>query len=79
VYLGFTVNDSTPKWGVSTAVLGLTISVVATVLLFAHMTDEYHSAIQDVESIALGYLGLILLGMSVSITGVALLLWASHD
>jgi len=62
------------KLGVVTNAVGLSISIVGTVLLFLHVTNKYHAAIQDVGSIALGYLGFILLGLSVSITGVALLL-----
>ncbi|MFB6171631.1 MAG: hypothetical protein ABEJ23_03800 [Haloarculaceae archaeon] len=61
------------KAGLVTSVAGLLLSVAGTLLLFQHVTSEYHSAIQDVGSIALGYLGLILLGVSVSVTGVALL------
>jgi hypothetical protein len=54
---------------------GLLVSFTGTVLLFLHTTNKYHSAIQDLGSIAVGYLGLILFGVSVSVTGVALLLW----
>jgi len=53
---------------------GLFVSFTGTVLLLLHTTNEYHSAIQDLGSIAVGYLGLILFGVSVSVTGVALLL-----
>jgi len=54
--------------------IGLLVSFTGTVLLLLHTTNEYHSAIQDLGSIAIGYLGLILFGVSVSVTGVALLL-----
>lgn len=67
------------KVGLSTSVVGLLISIAGTVLLFAHTTDEYHSAIQDIGSIAVAYLGLILLGATVSITGVAVLLSANAE
>jgi hypothetical protein len=60
--------------GLWTNAVGLFISIVGTLLLFLHVTSKYHSAIQDIGSIAVGYLGLIVLGASVSITGVALLL-----
>lgn len=59
--------------------MGLSISAIGTLLLFMHVTNEYHSSIQDIGSIAIGYLGLILLGVSVSITGVALLLRTNYD
>ena len=62
------------KIGLWTNAAGLLISLVGTLLLFLHTTSQYHSAIQDIDSIALGYLGLILFGVSVSVTGVALLL-----
>jgi hypothetical protein len=67
------------KLGLWTNALGLLISIVGTLLLFLHTTNKYHSAIQDMGSIAVGYLGLILLGVSVSVTGVALLLSANSD
>ncbi|QLD86603.1 hypothetical protein HWV23_12985 [Natronomonas halophila] len=67
------------KLGLVTNAVGLVISLTGTVLLFLHVTDEYHSAIQDIGSIAIGYLGLILLGVSVSVTGIALLLRANVD
>jgi uncharacterized membrane protein len=63
------------KVGLWVNAIGLLVSLTGTVLLFLHTTTEYHSAIQDIGSIAVGYLGLILLGVSVSVTGVALLLW----
>lgn len=59
--------------------LGLAISVVGTLALFGHVTNEYHAAIQDIGSIAVGYLGLIVLGLTVSVTGVGLLLRESLD
>lgn len=60
--------------GLSVSAVGLVLSVVGTLLLFQHTTSEYHSAIQDIGSIAVAYLGVILLGLSVSVTGVAVLL-----
>jgi hypothetical protein len=63
-----------PKVGLWTNAVGVSLSVAGTLLLFTHVTNKYHSAIQDLGSIAVGYLGLIILGASVSITGVALLL-----
>ncbi|UWG47553.1 hypothetical protein HSRCO_1269 [Halanaeroarchaeum sp. HSR-CO] len=62
------------KFGLWVNVVGLLISLGGTLRLFMHVTDEYHSAIGDIGSIAVGYLGIILLGLSVSITGVAVLL-----
>lgn len=67
------------RLGLWTNAVGLLISIVGTLLLFQHTTNQYHSAIQDIGSIAVGYLGLILLGVSVSVTGVALLLRANPD
>lgn len=67
------------KLGLWTNAAGLLISVAGTLLLFLHVTNEYHSHIQDMGSIAVGYLGLILLGLTVSVTGVALLLGANVD
>lgn len=67
------------KLGMWTNVVGLLVSTVGTLLLFLHTTNKYHSAIQDIGSIAVGYLGLILLGISVSATGVALLLKENLD
>lgn len=60
------------KSGLLTSAAGLLLSALGTVLLFLHVTNKYHAAIHDVGSMALGYLGLILLGVSVSLTGVAL-------
>ncbi|OYR58027.1 hypothetical protein [Halorubrum halodurans] len=65
--------------GLRANALGLLISLAGTLLLFAHVTDEYNAAIQDVGSIALGYLGLIVFGLSVSVTGVALLVRTGRD
>lgn len=67
------------KVGLWTNLVGLLVSVVGTLLLFLHTTDQYHSAIQDLGSIAVAYIGLILLGVSVSVTGVALLVWTNSD
>lgn len=61
------------KLGLLTSAGGLLVSAVGTLLLFLHATNEYHSAIQDMETIAVAYLGLVLLGVSMSVTGVALL------
>lgn len=71
--------DSMAKLGLGTNVVGLLVSIVGTLLLFSHVTNRYHSAIGDMGSIAIGYLGLIILGVSVSITGVALLLWEKEE
>jgi hypothetical protein len=60
--------------GVLVNAVGLLISIIGTVVLFQHTTSEYHSAIGDIGSIAVAYLGVILLGISISITGIALLL-----
>jgi hypothetical protein len=68
-----------PRAGLWMNAVGLSVSVAGTLLLFTHVTNKYHSAIQDIGSIAVGYLGLILLGASVSITGVALLLRENAD
>jgi hypothetical protein len=67
------------KVGLLVNAVGLLISITGTVLLFQHTTNKYHAAIQDIGSIAIAYLGLILLGVSVSVTGVALLLRTSAD
>lgn len=68
-----------PKVGLSVNVVGLLVSTAGTLLLFLHTTNEYHSAIQDIGSIAVAYLGLILLGVPISVTGVALLLRNDPD
>ncbi len=67
------------KIGLRMNALGLLLSIVGTLLLFLHTTSQYNSAIQDMGSIAVGYLGLILLGVSVSVTGIALLLSSNGD
>jgi len=65
--------------GIWTGVTGLAISGLGTLLLFAHVTSEYHAAIQDMDSIAVGYLGLILFGVCVSVTGLTVKLRAAGD
>ena len=67
------------KVGLWTSTVGLGISIAGTLLLFLHTTNKYHSSIQDIGSMAVGYVGLILLGISVSVTGVALLLRVNPD
>jgi Zn-dependent protease with chaperone function len=67
------------KLGLFTNAVGLLVSVAGTLLLFLHTTNKYHAAIQDMESIALAYLGLVLLGVSISVTGVALLVSRNSD
>ena len=67
------------KVGLSVNAVGLLISITGSVLLFLHTTNKYHSAIQDIGSIAVAYLGLILLGVSVSVTGVALIVRTNSD
>lgn len=67
------------KVGMSVNAVGLLVSIAGTLLLFLHTTNKYNAAIQDMESIAVAYLGLILLGVSISVTGVALLLRNNHD
>lgn len=64
------------KLGLSVNAVGLFISLVGTLLLVTHVTNKYHASIQDMGSIAIGYLGVILFGVSVSLMGVALLLGA---
>lgn len=68
-----------PSGGLWTSLAGVSISAIGTLLLFVHVTDEYNSAILDMGSIAIAYLGLILLGLSVSVTGVALLVRTNVD
>jgi hypothetical protein len=67
------------KLGLSVNAVGLLISLGGTLLLLTHVTNKYHSSIQDIGSIAIGYLGVILFGVSVSLMGVALLLTAERD
>ncbi len=67
------------KIGLLVSIIGLLISVTGTVVLYQHTTNRYHSAIVDIGSIAVAYLGLILLGISVSVTGIALLLWTNTN
>jgi hypothetical protein len=62
-----------------TNAVGLLTSVAGILLLFLHTTNQYRSTVQDIGSIAVAYLGLILLGESVSATGAALLLRANRD
>lgn len=64
------------KLGLSVSVVGVTISFIGTLLLLLHVTSEYHSAIQDIGSIAVGYLGIILFGVSISVTGGTLFIAA---
>lgn len=72
-------EGSMARVGPSVNAVGLLISVIGTVLLVQHTTNKYHSSIQDLGSIAVAYLGVILLGISVSVTGVALLLSTNAD
>jgi hypothetical protein len=65
--------------GILTSVVGLLISTIGTLLLFLHVTSLSNEAIQDMGSIAVGYLGIIILGVSVSLTGIALLLKTDVD
>jgi len=67
-------DGSMARVGLSVNAVGLLISITGTVLLFQHTTNKYHSAVRDIGSIAVAYLGVILLEISVSVTGVALLL-----
>lgn len=67
------------KFGLWANAGGLLISIAGTLLLFLHTTNEYHSSIQDIGSIAVAYLGLILLGVTVSVTGVGLLLSGKNE
>jgi DNA topoisomerase VI subunit B len=64
------------KVGLWANVIGVTISFIGTVLLLLHVTSKYHSAIQDIGSIAVGYLGTILLGVSISVAGGVLVVGA---
>jgi hypothetical protein len=65
--------------GLSTSVTGLLVGIAGTVLPFLHTTNQYHSSIQDIGSIAVGDVGLIRLGISVFVTGVALSLSVNPD
>ncbi|MFC6864563.1 hypothetical protein ACFQGE_13990 [Halomicroarcula sp. GCM10025817] len=67
------------KFGLWVTVAGLLTSVAGTLLLFLHTTNEYHAAIQDMGSIAFAYLGLTVLGASISVTGVAFSLHADPE
>jgi len=67
------------KIGLWINAVGLLISITGVLLLFLHTTNQYHSSIQDIGSIAVGYLGFILLGISVSLTGVALVLRGTNE
>ena len=67
------------KVGLSVNALGLFISITGGLLLFQHTTNEYHSAIEDIGSIAVAYLGLIIVGLSISVSGVALLMWTKTE
>ena len=60
------------KSGLLTSLCGLLLSALGTVLLLLHVTSRYYAAIQDMRSIAVGYLGIIILGVTVSLTGIAL-------
>lgn len=64
------------KVGLWANVIGITTSFIGTVLLLLHVTSKYHSAIQDIGSIAVGYLGIILLGVSISVAGGVLVVGA---
>jgi hypothetical protein len=67
------------KAGLLVSGVGLLISIVGTVVLYSHTTNRYHSAIVDIGSVAFAYLGIILLGISVSATGIAILLYINAD
>lgn len=64
------------KVGLWANVIGVMTSFIGTVLLLLHVTSKYHSAIQDIGSIAVGYLGIILLGVSISVAGGVLVVGA---
>ena len=72
-------GENMPKFGLWVTVTGLLTSVAGTLLLFLHTTNEYHASIQDMGSIAFAYLGLTVLGASISVTGVALSLHAAPE
>lgn len=67
------------KAGLLVNAVGLLISIIGTLILFQHTTNKYHSSIGDIGSIAVAYLGLILLGIAVSATGIALLLGTNSE
>jgi len=71
--------DVMRKAGLLVSAIGLLISMIGTAVLYQHTTNKYHSAIADIGSIAVAYLGLILLGISVSVTGIALILSTNPD
>ncbi len=58
---------------------GLVISIIGTLLLFMHVTNKWNSHIYDMGSIAIGYLGLILLGIAVSVTSIGPLFMTELD
>lgn len=62
------------KLGLSVNIVGLIVSTIGVVLLFTHVTSEFNRHIQDLGSIALGYLGLIFLGIAICLTGIAFIL-----
>ena len=65
--------------GVVVSALGVATSGIAVLLLFAHVTNRYHAHVTDMGSIAVGYLGLIGFGTSLSVLGVALLVSARKE
>lgn len=67
------------KAGLWVSLSGVGLSFIGTLLLLLHVTSKYHAAIQDMGSIAVGYLGLSLLGIAVSISGCALVLSRSVE
>ncbi|TKX87009.1 hypothetical protein EXE43_05275 [Halorubrum sp. SS5] len=66
------------RLGLAVNAVGLLISAVGTLVLYAHVTNRYHSQIADIGSVAVGYLGVILFGVSVSLSRIALLLWETR-
>ena len=67
------------RLGPAVNAVGLLISAVGTIVRYAHVTDRYHSQTADIGSVAVGYLGAILFGVSVSLSGIALSLWEPRD
>lgn len=67
------------KAGLFVTLSGGALSTLGTLFLLLHVTSKYHAAIQDIDSIAVGYLGIILLGIAVSISGIALILSKAHE